>query len=106
MQKLLCSLCLLWFIAFNTQADTYSSAPETPNPEDKYLFYLHGSAEEEDGEGECQAEKTQRVFDPRERIVRLNPIEPGVREQQVRAQCRQHAKQCDEPVHPLERFVG
>ena len=52
MQKLLCSLCLLWFIAFNTQADIYSSAPETPNPEDKYLFYLHGSAEEEDGEGE------------------------------------------------------
>lgn len=33
-------------------ADSYSAAPAEPNPNDKYLFYLHGSAEEEDGENE------------------------------------------------------
>lgn len=45
---------LLPFLLFTHTvfADNFSSAPADPNPNDKYLFYLHGSAEEEDGENE------------------------------------------------------
>jgi predicted esterase len=52
MQRIFISLCMFWLIAANVQADIFSSAPEAPNPSDKYLFYLHGSVEESEGETE------------------------------------------------------
>ena len=52
MKTLSRSFFLLVLSSISAQAETYSSAPDSPNPEGKYLFYLHGSAEEEDGKGE------------------------------------------------------
>lgn len=46
--------CLFCFIFLSTSyaGDILSQAPADPDSSDKYVFYLHGSAEEEEGETE------------------------------------------------------
>lgn len=45
-------LCCLFFLSTAYAGDIVSDAPADPDSASKYVFYLHGSAEEEEGETE------------------------------------------------------